>query len=290
MMFAKVWLINIVLGAIVFSVTLQAVDVWTRTETSLPGSTASNQEKPPVQRRVIPPETEPETAYDLIPEKTLFSEDRAEFVSETGEAEPGITRVSASRKPVFLYGVVMVGDYRKALVRENAGKSGDDRWVFEGDKLAGMTVTAIQKEKLILTSNSETLEVLLYDGGKPKSPHPVVAQTETPVVVTLSSEGAAPSPKENGDQQKPGGQEKPVTKKSPSATQPENGKAEKGSVKKTEVDSAESGFDRTESTPPQASIFPQLPKQDNQTSPNAKGEQTIVPSPFGGIMRKTNSE
>ncbi len=290
-MFSKVWFINIVLAVFIISVGFQAAGIWTQKE-RIPPQTKAFSEKGqmnPVRPRVAQRKNEPAAAYDLIVEQTLFSEDRAAFVPEAAitETDTDAPQVQASRQPVFLYGVVMVGDYRKALVREMNTRSGEDKWVYVGDQIAGMTVTAIEKEKLLLASASETVEVLLYDHAKPRRSLQV-ARADAPTVVTLSSSDAAPpgqsaANRQKAENQKPAEQEKPVKESTASGSDTEDVSA--GSSKTAQ---SEPAAENAGTAPRQTSPFPPLPKQNQSAVQGEGGEYEVIQTPFGEIRRKIN--
>ena len=284
-MFPKVWLINFFLVALVVSIALQAVNAWTQKEHPLPVQTVPEKQKKPAQRVIPPQKREPSSAYDMIAEKTLFSDTRTEFIPEPDVNGAGESSAEQTRRPVFLYGTVIAGEYRKALVKESGGKSGENRWVYVGDQIAGMNVQAIEEEKLLLSSDTETLEVFLYDRTKPRTPYRP-QQADTPSVVTLSSdEDPAKRPERknrkpgSGEQQKPTGEESSVAK---------SGLEESATAMKPEADDQKALSDRPESSSRQASPFqPQsMENVDMPPSQDAKGEFEIIQTPFGKIQRK----
>lgn len=280
MIFSKVWLINIVLAVVFFSIAIQAAEVWKQEDQFVLKAAAADHKVSVAKNRMMPKKEEPEGAYDLIAEKSLFSEDRTEYISEKNGAETDVLQTRKSRQPVFLYGVVMVGDYRKALIQENAGGSGKDRWVYEGDRVGGMTVKTIDKEKLSLLSDSETVEIHLHDRGKPKKAPSKMAETEAPTVVTLSSADSAPSPEI--ETQKSAAQEK-SEKEHPKLNSDVKDKPETplddGLEKQTAMSVKEN------KRPPVS--FPIAPngKQNLTSSPGA-GEYETIQTPFGKIQRK----
>lgn len=284
-MFSKVWLINFVLVAIVVSIAFQAVNAWTQKDNPLPGRTVAGKQEKPVQQVIAPQKREPNSAYDLIAEKTLFSDTRAEFIPEPEVNGPGEPSAEQTRRPVFLYGTVIAGDYRKALVKESGGESGEDRWVYVGDRIAGMNVQVIEKEKLLLSSDTDTLEVFLYDRTKPRAIYRP-QQADTPSVVTLSSDkdpAERPERKnkkpDSGEQQKPVGQESSAAKSDPQ---------ESATVVKREADNHKTVSDKPETGSLQTSPF-QPQSKDNADIPppqSGKGEFEIIQTPFGKIQRK----
>ncbi len=68
----------------------------------------------------------------------------------------------------MLYGVIMVDDYKKALIN-NPGdqKTGaKNRWVSEGEQIGNLKVRQIRQDEILLVDGSNSYRVLLYDPDK----------------------------------------------------------------------------------------------------------------------------
>jgi hypothetical protein len=187
--FLKIWLINITLAVLVVFFGMMSFDVWSKGDDTIPEiQTTKSPEKPPIGKRIMDRAMPPESIYGIVADKNLFSSKRAEFIPEkTKTGSPTI-----SGKTIFLHGVILMGDRKKALISNpesgpEAGKSrAKDKWVEVGDTMGDLSVTEIRKDRIILTQGANTQEILLYDKNKPARQITVVEKSTTPTVVTTA--------------------------------------------------------------------------------------------------------
>jgi hypothetical protein len=188
--FSKIWLINILMAAFVVFFGVMSFDVWLKGDETIPEirSDKSPEKSPPgkgIIERVLPPES----AYGIVVDKNLFSSNRSEVVPEKQKLGP----LTISEKMIFLYGVVVTGDRKQALISNpesgpEAGMSrAKDKWVKVGDTMGNFSVVEIKKDRIILAEGANRHEILLYDKNKPARQTTVVEKSTAPMVVSTGT-------------------------------------------------------------------------------------------------------
>jgi hypothetical protein len=202
--FSKKWLINISVTVCVVFFGLLSFDVWSKGDEAVRDiQTGKSSEAPLSEKRIMERTMPPESSYGVVADKNLFSANRSEFIPEKLKPGPGAETLKISEKVIFLYGVVLMGDRKIALISNpesepQAGKKlAKDKWVKVGDAMGNFSVTDIQKDRIILADGGNTHEILLYDKNKPArqtimtaqspTPTPTATTTATPTVVTTGS-------------------------------------------------------------------------------------------------------
>ena len=186
-MFSKIWLINFALAVCVAFLGFKAFGVWSEEHESGPEMPRTKLEKQVVksfERTRLPPEK----TFEAVVAKNLFAPDRtvarAEETNGTG-TEPTLEKdVEKALKGTTLYGVIIMDDYHKALVRERPpppkvpfrGKrarpvpvQSASRWISIGDVLGGFKVAGISADRVSLEAGSGTYDLFLHDKKKPKN-------------------------------------------------------------------------------------------------------------------------
>lgn len=187
-MLSKKWLINICLAAVAVFFGVKAYDAWNR-EVTLPEDTMAREAAVPGAVTVVA-DKQPLAAsnYDVVVEKDLFAPERKEIIVSEPEPEKNkLSKVERRRiDRLSLLGVVMTKDRKTALIQ--AAKSREDpsgiRWVVEGDEVEGMRVVEIKDEKILLSMQDQSIEVLLYDPEKPKNRGSVKKEAQPTVMST----------------------------------------------------------------------------------------------------------
>ena len=153
-----------------------------------------------IAERTVPPDS----TYAIVAEKNLFSASRAEFVPEK-QKKQGPLKIS--EKMIFLHGVVVMGDRKKALISNpeagpEAGKkpAAKDKWVAVGDTIGTFSVADIRKDRIILADGANTHEILLYDKNKPARQ---TIAAEKPTAPTVVATGPATVPAATRSDTKP---------------------------------------------------------------------------------------
>jgi len=186
-MFSRIWFINIFLAVFVVFFGVKAYGVWSEGEKT--GLQTGIDDKPEVRpmKRALKRGMLPESTYEIVVDKNLFSPERAEYIPE--EPEPGSTVASLkiSGKKVVLYGVVLKGSFKKALISNSDFKGIGKKalWVKVGDTVGDLKVADIMKDKVLLSGGAKDYEILLYDKQKPKR-QATIAKKTGPVVVGVT--------------------------------------------------------------------------------------------------------
>jgi hypothetical protein len=192
--FSKIWLINVSLAVFIVFFGIKTFDVWSQGDGPIPEMRISkNPEKPVPEKKVMERTMPPDSNYAIVAEKNLFSSNRLEFIPE--KQKQGLLKIS--EKQIFLYGVIVLGDRKKALISNpdpgpEVGKQlAKDKWVTLGDTIGTFKVADIQKDKIILTDGANSHEIFLYDKSKPARQVVAAEKAAAPSVVAAGSGGAA---------------------------------------------------------------------------------------------------
>ena len=197
-MFSKIWLINMVLAVGVIFFGINAVGIW------------SGDDKKPVKlqppqkafsrtvKKITPKKLRPESDYRVIVERTLFFPDRA--MPEGVDELPGAGKTKALKvagRRVVLYGVIIMGDMKTALIGDPAPKAGakQSTWVKIGDAVGNFKVTGIKKEAIILAGGAKRYEILLYDKNNPKQRARQKTGAPKPIMISEKPKKSKPRPK-----------------------------------------------------------------------------------------------
>ncbi|MBC2714682.1 MAG: hypothetical protein HF978_05165 [Desulfobacteraceae bacterium] len=168
-MVSRVWIINSVLAIALVICLMNIWDVWHTSTQVFPEKRSAVNDKKAIQIKKSPEsKVLSASAYQSVVDKNLFSPDRAEAPPESGVAEPEIQDVRISGEKVVLYGVIMIDDYKKALINNPGDRKTDskNRWVSEGEQIGNLTVRQIQEDEILLVDGSNSYRVLLYDPDK----------------------------------------------------------------------------------------------------------------------------
>jgi len=237
-MFSKLWLINAIMALCATFFGLKAFAVWSEGEGSVleTGNAESRRVqtvKKPVQgitKREVPPES----TYDVVMGKNLFSPKRIETKPETGKQDPkdkgeeSLTQkqLEVVLKSIVLFGVVITDDYAAALVTDignmpTSSKGGrlpkrmlttnKTIWVKVGDTLGDFKVAGITNDRVLLKDKSDKYDLLLYDKDKPKIRASVPPKSKPTVVSTAGKTLATPGKKPKKGVFPARGQEKAVS-------------------------------------------------------------------------------
>jgi len=202
-MISRIWMINGVLAVILAVCWINIWDIW-QTDTAMPPATASGENGNPSRPFTAEPENtiSAAAAYHSVVDSNLFSPDRTGPLAETGktepesESEPVAEEVRISGEKVMLYGVVLFGGYKSALINnpENQPKGVQHRWVKEGDSIANLKVREIHQDQVILADSEGSYRVMLYDPEKVRNASAVPKKSDSsqPKVVSVGEAPAAP--------------------------------------------------------------------------------------------------
>jgi hypothetical protein len=188
-MIPRIWLINAVLALCVLFVGASAYRVWVQEEPLAAIEPKEQVAVPaPERRQISTPLSSRESAYAIIPEHTLFSPDRSEYIPEVSVADTEKKQPVIAGRKIKLHAVITRGDYRKALIDNPVQdpKKPAKKWVRVGDVLDRLTVLSIEPKRVILDEGGKRYNISFY--AKKETPH--VSQsiereqsTSTPTVV-----------------------------------------------------------------------------------------------------------
>jgi hypothetical protein len=191
-MLSKIWIINTILLLLIgicwiniFS--SRHVDVNPVSEIGTGGKAAEIPEKPKMSEKKLTASED----YDVIVEKNLFSQDRAANIAEQ-KAQPAVEDLRISGEKIMLFGVVMMGGYKSALIN-NPNKDKDARdykWVKEGDHISNLNVVRIQKDQIMLSDGATKYKVSLFDPDKEKKVNASSTVREEPKVISAGASGS----------------------------------------------------------------------------------------------------
>lgn len=200
-MVSRIWMINGVLAVVLAVCWINIWGVW-QTDTAMPSAAESGAKIKPSK----PLKAESENAilgaaaYQSVVDDNLFSPDRTGPLPETekpeADAEPVAEEVRISGEKVMLYGVVLFGGYKTALINnpENQPKGVQNRWVKEGDSIANLKVREIHSDQVILSDSDGQYRVMLYDPDKERKTEaaPKKSDSSQPKVVSVGETPAVP--------------------------------------------------------------------------------------------------
>ena len=218
-MFSRLWLINALMALFATFFGLKAYGVWSEgeslaLETGNAGSRQAQTGKRPVQgktTRKVPPES----TYEVVMGKNLFSPKRIETKPETGKQDakdqggesPTQKQLEVVLKGISLFGVVITDDYAAALVTDignmpASGKGGrfpkrvltadKMKWVKVGDTLGDFKVAGITNDRVLLKAGSDKYDLFLYDKDKPKIRASATPKSKPVVVSAAGKDSATP--------------------------------------------------------------------------------------------------
>ena len=202
-MFSRLWLINLVLAVGVAFFGLKAYGVWSE-EDKRPSEIGPIKKSLPWQGKTVAKLSVPlESGYEVVASKNLFSVERSELKPQEQKKKPGpkskaderlVKLLELAYKQTNLYGVIMVDNYKEALInevpaggRKGVGERGVKR-VKEGDTVGRFKVKEIDKTSVLLTAGGHEWRISLFDKDKPKKRVPIKSATG-PVVAGAPSKG-----------------------------------------------------------------------------------------------------
>jgi len=104
--------------------------------------------------------------YAIISEKNLFRPDRKEWVIENPDSE--IVDKKVNPDELELYGTIIIGDKKSALIHEKKSKRKDKNEKAEiyslGDYIGGYVVSAIDEKRVVLDYYGEKVTLYLHEG------------------------------------------------------------------------------------------------------------------------------
>jgi len=211
-MFSRIWIIN---GVLTILLVVCVVNIWQTWETEiniLPKKNSVGKGTRPVKfssKKAV--RIPAESKFNSVTENNLFSPDRKAVAPEEQGTEPVLEAVKISGKKVVLFGVIIMDDYKTALINNPEKRSGDkiNRWVKEGDRIGNLEITHIDQQEISLNDGINNYRVSLYDPDKSKKKESGYKQSEQPKVIS-AGDGAKKESRKPAKQTKKINQSKDV--------------------------------------------------------------------------------
>lgn len=189
--FSRIWLINISLAVFIAFFGIMTFDVWSRGDETIPERQTGKEPAATTQGKgMIERTMPPDSTYSIVAEKNLFSANRSEVIPEKQKKEGPL---KISEKQIFLYGVVVLGDHKKALISNPdpapvPGKTpAKDKWVKVGDTIGNFSIVEIGKDRINLADGANRHEIFLYDKNKPVRQTAAAEKSTAPTVVAAGA-------------------------------------------------------------------------------------------------------
>ncbi len=203
-MFSKIWIINIFLMILIAIISVGIWDIWQKETGIIPKSIAGKTDTISSKKRTTARhKPQSKSAYDVIVDNNLFSSDRMANIEEEAESLPVTEEeVKVDGEKVVLYGVILMDDYKKALINNPIRDKGnkENLWIAEGDKIGDLNVKQISAEQILLSDGMKDYNVSLYDPQKQKNSKRKTSKTKSgkskaPQVISAGEKAGASSRK-----------------------------------------------------------------------------------------------
>ncbi|MFP4533083.1 MAG: hypothetical protein ACLFNS_10405 [Desulfobacterales bacterium] len=163
----KIWFLNVFLAALIAVSGFRIMHLWEAAPQAMVDVPSPKKESRAAADAKEKNRLIEERAYELLVRQNLFAPDRQEYVPETNEEEPEPEPEGPkiSGEKVVLYGIIITGGRKTALINNPGGKLGDGKfkWVEEGQAMSNLKVTAIHPEEIVLNDGSEEYQILLSE-------------------------------------------------------------------------------------------------------------------------------
>lgn len=190
---------------------LKNYEIWNRADSTSIG--IKKVEKKKVEKsskKEIPEERKSSSLETLISisEKNIFHPERKEFPLLPPSSAPGKGEVKKPivRPQVVLHGIVYQEDYQSALVIQVGRKllpgERETMRVKIGDRLGDYKVSKIFPDRILLESEEDSFEVLLYDPKSPKKRTAVRTEVKPPTITSAIPSPEPPKPASPPSQEK----------------------------------------------------------------------------------------
>ena len=167
----RAWIIGLGLAAAAVFFGYQAFEVWSANDPPEVNKPVGKPPKAQAARKVAYRRKPVYDAYAVIAEKNLFSSDRREKLPEKAPPPKLVTPLRSLDIRFALFGIVIDGDEKKALISNFNKKSATDKeyiWLKVGDKIGNLNVSEIQPDQIIVTERGNTYTISLSDQDHPQ--------------------------------------------------------------------------------------------------------------------------
>lgn len=170
-----IW-VNLLLCLFIFFESYMIFQVWaTPDEWEMPSGTALNSGSRKSLLTLVK-KGEAQGCFTDVVKNNVFSVHRKEFIPAVKSDTPtdkDSAKQQRNSEPdplvsnrIDLFGVIMVGDYSKALVKDASDREEPVKWVRQGDAVDKFVVKRIQKDRIVVSGSGKLHTVLLYDKKK----------------------------------------------------------------------------------------------------------------------------
>jgi hypothetical protein len=165
----RTWIICALLAAAAIFFGYQTVEVWSGNDSNDRLEVNKAAQKTPKRQagRSVAHRRSPRyKVYEVIAQKDLFSRDRREKLPEKSPTAAPVKAEQPLDKRFALFGIVIKGSEKKALVTNLDKKSAKGKayiWVKVGDKIGNLNVSEIQPEQIIVIQGGRTYTIRLSD-------------------------------------------------------------------------------------------------------------------------------
>lgn len=224
----RIWLINIVMAGMLVFAGVNVWDLWHAEPKKVPARSASTDKGRGPAAGKAEKKLLDEQAYEELVVQNLFAPDRQEYIppeepeEPEPEPEPEKKAVKISGEQVVLYGVVITGGEKTALINNPGGKLGEGKyqWITEGQALGNLTVQGIDPREIVLDDGNQQYQILLSEKKDRKTKRQAEKQSG-PVVVSGGRSGGKPESASAGSS--------PASKDAGSGSRKDSGSGDTGS-------------------------------------------------------------
>jgi hypothetical protein len=147
----RTWIICTLLAAAAIFFGYQTVEVWSGNDRLEVNEAIQKTPKRQVNRRVTHRRNPRYNVYEVIAQKDLFASDRREKLPEKSPTPSPVKAAQPLDKRFALFGIVINGGEKKALVANLDKKSAKEKayiWVKVGDKIGTLNVSEIHQRRV----------------------------------------------------------------------------------------------------------------------------------------------
>ena len=167
----RMWLINLVMAGMLVFAGVHVWDLWHAEPKKVPAKASAPENGRGPAAGKAEKKLLDEQAYEELVVQNLFSPERQEYIppeepeEPEPEPEPKKKAVKISGEQVVLYGVVITGSEKSALINNPGGKLGEGKyqWITEGQALGNLTVQGIDPREIVLADGEQQYQILLSE-------------------------------------------------------------------------------------------------------------------------------
>lgn len=229
-MVSKAWVINIFLMLTIGFVSINIWDIWQKETVDLPGIVSGKKDTiAPKKRKILKDRLKSASEYEAIVDNNLFAPNRMANIQAPDESlmETDET-VRIDGEKVMLYGVIILDDYKKALIN-NPYKKKDKRdqlWIVEGERVGDLKVLQIGQDQILLSDGIKNYNISLYDPKKRKKLKSKSQKSKAPQVISAGGKAGSSGKKSRPAYRKAKSSKADLPKKHKKVSESDDGKFE----------------------------------------------------------------